>query len=40
VVSIPLALLGYSWLAGGLLIMVALIWLLPDPRIEKTISSK
>jgi uncharacterized membrane protein len=40
VVSIPLALLGYSWLAGGLLIMVALIWLLPDPRIEKTIAGK
>ena len=38
VVSIPLALLGYSWLAGALLLMVALIWFLPDPRIEKTMA--
>jgi uncharacterized membrane protein len=36
-VAIPLALLGYSWLAGALLIAVALIWLIPDRRIEKVL---
>ena len=33
--AITLALLGYSWVAGSLLIMVALIWFIPDQRIEK-----
>ena len=33
--AMTLALLGYSWVAGSLLIMVALIWFIPDPRIEK-----
>ena len=33
--AMTLALLGYSWVAGSLLIMVALIWFLPDQRIEK-----
>lgn len=33
--SIPLALLGMPWLAGTLLGLVALIWFIPDPRIEK-----
>lgn len=33
--AMTLALLGYSWVAGSLLIMVALIWFIPDQRIEK-----
>jgi uncharacterized membrane protein len=36
-IAMPLALLGYSWLAGALLIAVALIWLIPDRRIEKVL---
>ena len=39
VISIPLALLGYSWLAGALLIAVALIWFIPDRRIENKLSN-
>ena len=35
VTSIPLALMGYSLFAGALLIAVALIWFVPDRRIEK-----
>jgi uncharacterized membrane protein len=38
--SIPLALIGYSWIAGGLLITVALIWFIPDRRIEKKLMNK
>ena len=38
-ISIPLALLGYSWLAGALLIAVALIWFIPDRRIENKLSN-
>ena len=34
VAAIPLALFGYSWFAGALLILVALIWFIPDRRIE------
>ncbi len=34
VVAIPLALFGYSLFAGALLILVALIWFIPDRRIE------
>ncbi len=37
VVAIPLALLGYSWFAGALLIAVALIWFVPDRRIERVL---
>ncbi len=37
VVAIPMALLGFSGLAGGLLIMVAFIWFVPDRRIEQVI---
>ena len=33
--AMTLALLGYSWVAGSLLIVVALIWFIPDQRIEK-----
>ena len=36
-VAIPMALLGYSWLAGALLIGVTLIWFIPDRRIEKAL---
>ncbi len=36
-VAIPLALLGYSWEAGALLIGVTLIWFVPDRRIEKAL---
>jgi len=39
VLAIPMALLGYSWLAGALLIAVALIWFIPDRRIEKVLGS-
>ncbi len=35
VLSIPLALAGYSPWAGALLIAVALVWFVPDRRIEK-----
>jgi uncharacterized membrane protein len=34
VAAIPVALLGYAWFAGALLIAVALIWFIPDRRIE------
>jgi len=34
VAAIPLALFGYSLFAGALLILVALIWFIPDRRIE------
>jgi len=37
VVSVPIALLGYAWFAGALLIAVALIWFIPDRRIEKVL---
>ena len=37
VIAIPLALYGNSLLAGALLIMVALIWFIPDQRIETVI---
>lgn len=33
-VSIPLALFGYAWLAGFLLLAVACLWFIPDRRIE------
>lgn len=36
-VAIPLALLGYAWLAGALLMLVTLIWFVPDRRIEKAL---
>ncbi len=36
--AIPIALLGYAWLAGALLIAVALVWLIPDRRIENTLT--
>ncbi len=36
-IAIPLAFLGYSWLAGALLILVTLMWFIPDRRIEKAL---
>ena len=38
VLAVPVALLGYAWPAGVLLMLVAIIWLMPDPRIEKVLS--
>ena len=38
-IAIPMALLGYSWLAGVLLVAVALIWFIPDQRIENKLSN-
>jgi uncharacterized membrane protein len=35
--AIPLALFGHSWISEALYILVALIWLVPDPRIESRI---
>jgi uncharacterized membrane protein len=37
VLSMPLALLGYAWLAGAVLAAVALMWVIPDRRIEKVL---
>jgi uncharacterized membrane protein len=34
--AIPLAFVS-SWIAGGLYVLAALLWLIPDPRIEKEI---
>jgi uncharacterized membrane protein len=39
VAAIPIALLGWPWVAGALLIAVAVIWFLPDRRIEKVLES-
>jgi len=35
--AIPMALLDHPWLAGALLIAVALLWFVPDRRIEKVL---
>jgi len=35
-VAVPLAFVS-PWIAGGLYVFVAVMWLIPDPRIEKTI---
>ncbi len=35
VLALPLALSGYAWFAGALLIAMALMWFIPDLRIEK-----
>jgi uncharacterized membrane protein len=39
VVAIPVALLGWPWPAGALLIAVALIWFIPDRRIARALES-
>ena len=36
-VAIPLAFVN-SWLAGALYVLVAIMWLIPDRRIEKTLA--
>lgn len=36
-VAIPIAFLN-AWIAYGVYVLVAVIWLVPDPRIEKTLS--
>jgi uncharacterized membrane protein len=36
-VAIPLAFVS-SWIAGGLYVAVAIVWLVPDRRIERTLS--
>ena len=36
-ISIPLALSGYAWIAGLLLIAVAVMWFIPDRRIENAL---
>ena len=35
VLAIPLALVGYPWLSGALVGVVACVWFMPDRRIEK-----
>jgi uncharacterized membrane protein len=37
IVAIPLAFVS-SWIAGGLYVAVAIMWLVPDQRIERTLS--
>jgi uncharacterized membrane protein len=37
-ISMPIALLGYPWFAVALLMLVSLIWFIPDRRIEKLLS--
>ena len=39
IAAIPIALLGWSWLAGALLIAVALMWFIPDRRIAKVLET-
>ena len=36
-IAISMALFGYSWVAGALLVAVTLIWFIPDQRIEKAL---
>ncbi len=38
-IAIPLAFVR-SWIAGGLYVFVALLWLIPDPRIEREIEKQ
>jgi uncharacterized membrane protein len=37
--AIPFAFVN-SWIAGGLYVLAALLWLIPDPRIEKEIEKR
>jgi uncharacterized membrane protein len=39
VAAIPLAFVS-SWMASGLYVFVALLWLIPDPRIEKALKNR
>ena len=38
-VAIPLAFVN-SWIAGGLYVLVALLWLIPEPRIERELEKR
>jgi uncharacterized membrane protein len=38
IAAVPIALLWHSWIAFGLLAMVALIWFIPDRRIEQALA--
>jgi uncharacterized membrane protein len=38
ITAAPIALLWHSWIAFGLLAMVALIWFVPDRRIEQALA--
>jgi len=38
-IAIPLAFVN-SWIAGGLYVFVALLWLIPDPRIERELEKR
>jgi uncharacterized membrane protein len=40
VCAVPLALVGLSWVSGLLIVTVALMWLVPDRRIERTLNDK
>ena len=39
VIAIPLAFVS-SWIAGGLYVLAALLWLIPDPRIERELEKR
>jgi uncharacterized membrane protein len=38
-VAIPLAFVS-AWIAGGIYVFVALLWLIPDPRIERKLEKR
>ena len=38
-IAIPLAFVN-SWIAGGLYVFVALLWLIPEPRIERELEKR
>jgi uncharacterized membrane protein len=38
-VAVPLAFVS-RWIAGGLYVFVALLWLIPDPRIERKLENR
>jgi TMEM175 potassium channel family protein len=38
-IAIPLAFVN-SWIAGGLYVLGALLWLIPDPRIERELEKR
>jgi uncharacterized membrane protein len=37
--AIPLAFVS-SWIAGGMYVLAALLWLIPDPRIERKLEKR
>jgi uncharacterized membrane protein len=38
-IAIPLAFVN-SWIAGGLYVLVAVLWFIPDPRIERELGKR